>query len=209
MEFEQHYTRDIPAGEPAGNLKILEQIEPHATGIQAFFAKYAGATFNRGLFRILPLDQIRKWTDIATEMFPQYKGKMVVFSSDWRGQLYALNAKRLDGDQYQVQLLDPATSETLNIPATFNSFLNDELVNYPNDSLQVELFQEWLAAGKPAPAANECVAYIKPLRLGGVDDATNQEVTDMEVYWSFETQIQQQIANLPPGTKIDRINIQE
>lgn len=192
MEFEKHYVRDAAANGPSGNLDIFSKVSAHATGIAEMFAKYAGATFNRGIYRLFPVDQLRKWNGIVAEMFPHLQGKILVFGSDWRGQIYALNATRKENDQYQVQLLDPASKESLNIPATFEGFHNVELVEYPNDSLQVELYEQWLAAKEVSPAASECVGYIKPLRLGGEDSISNQEITDMEVYWSLSTQIWQQ-----------------
>lgn len=208
MSFEQHYRADANTARPATNLGILEKLETHATGIKDFFSRYSGATFNRGVYRIVPLDQLRKFISLAEAMHPELKGKIVVFGSDWRGQFYALDARRTAGDQYQVLLLDPATREVLNVPSTFASFHNEEIVEYPEDALQTTLFQEWLAAGQAAPQANECVGYIKPLVLGGQDDPTNQEVTDLEVYWSFLSQIHDQVANLPPGTKIDKLQLE-
>lgn len=208
VEFEKQYRRDAAAVAPPGDLAILDHIEPRATGIKDFFAKYSGATFNQGIYRVLPLDELRKWTAIATEMYTHLQGRMLVFASDWRGQLYALNATRKDGDQYQVQLLDPATGESLGIPATFATFHEVELIEYPNDSLQVELYQGWLAAGQAAPQPRECVGYIKPLQLGGRDEMANQEITDMEVYWSFSTQMKQQLDQLAPGTRIEKVDLE-
>ncbi|WP_397570086.1 T6SS immunity protein Tdi1 domain-containing protein [Schlesneria sp. T3-172] len=206
-KFEEVYTCDDAGLATPPETALLDKVELHATGIKSFFDKYSGMTFNKGIFRVFPLDQVKKWTLIAEEMFPELKGKLLVIASDWRGQVYALNTGRKDGDQFQIQLLDPATNENLNVPATFEGFLDVELVDYANESLQVELFEDWIANHGPAPAAKECVAYIKPLRLGGIDDPSNQEITDMEVYWSFSTQIRQQIDGLPEGTRIDRVDL--
>lgn len=192
MDFEKHYQRDTSANGTSASLDIFGKVEAHATGITDLFAKYAGATFNQGIYRLFPVDQLRKWNGIVSEMFPHLQGKILVFGSDWRGQVYALNAARKENDQYLVQLLDPASKESLNIPATFEGFHNVELVEYPGDSLQVELYQAWVENKKVVPQPHECVGYIKPLRLGGEDSMSNQEITDMEVYWSFSTQIWQQ-----------------
>lgn len=34
-----------------------------------------------------------------------------------------------------------------------------------------------------------CAGYVIPLFLGGADDITNLEDSDMEVYWNIMTQI--------------------
>lgn len=195
MDFEKHYRRDAAADGSSQKLSILDQIEPHATGIKEFFAKYSGASFNQGVYRVLALGDLANWSAIAAEMYPQLKGKLLVFASTWRGELFALNAKRKDGDQYQVELLDPASWESLGIPATFSTFHEVELVEYPNDSLQVALYEDWLNAKTTGPGPLECVGYIQPLKLGGKDDIANQEITDMKVYWSFATQLKQQTGN--------------
>jgi hypothetical protein len=208
MSFETKYQADANTVQPATGLGILEKLEAHATGIQDFFRKYNGATFNQGLYRLVALDQLRKLTGLAEAMHPELKGKIVVFGTDWRGQFYALDARRQDNGQYQVILLDPATKEILNVPATFASFHHEEIVEYPEDALQTTLYQQWLDAQQVAPQAHECVGYIKPLVLSGQDDMANQEITDLEVYWSLLAQIHEQVANLPPGTKIDQIVIE-
>lgn len=208
MEFEKHYRRDTPVASTAVDTKLLDKIEPHAAGIKAFFAQYSGATFNGGLYRVLTVGELTKWTAVASAMFPDLQGKILVFATDWRGQFYAINSQRKEGSQYQVQLLDPATGESLGIPASFASFHEAELVEYPEDSLQVSLFQAWVAEMSVVPSSRQCVGYIKPLTLGGIDETANQEITDMEVYWSLNTQLQQKIARLPDGTSIDKIDLQ-
>lgn len=208
LPFAEHYRPDAPAVLDNKSLAILDQLEPHAPGIKAFFEMYSGVTFNNGVYRIHPVGQIAKWTAIAEEMFPKYKKRIACFGSDWRGVQFALNAARKEDGQFQVQLLDGATGESLNIPANFATFHNVELVEYANDSLATKTYGEWLAGGGKSPSLLECVGYKKPLQLGGADDNSNLEVTDMEVYWSFCTQIQQQTNTLAEGTKVDGIELQ-
>jgi hypothetical protein len=208
VRFEEHYKRDGAAAAQGVDVGTLEKIEAHASGIKAFFTKYSGATFNNGLYRVLPADQIKKWTKIVEALYPQYKGKIVTFASDWFGRVFALDATRVEGGQYQVVLLDPAAGDALDIPCSFASFHNEELCDYPNEALEAENYGQWITAKGVAPKSNECVGYIKPLVLGGVDDIPNQEITDMEVYWSICTQIKQQVDKLPEGTKIDKIELE-
>jgi hypothetical protein len=208
MPFGEHYQPDGPSSSPGQSLAVLDQLEAHAPGIKAFFEKYSGATFGNGVYRIHPVEEIAKWTAIAEEMFPKYKKRIACFGSDWRGVQFALNASRKEEGQFLVQLLDPATAESLNIPANFATFHDVELVEYANDSLATETYEQWLNASGRPPARQECVGYKKPLQLGGEDDIANLEVIDMEVYWSFCTQIQQQSSSLAEGTKLDRVDLE-
>jgi len=81
-------------------------------------------------------------------------------------------------------------------------------VSFGNEALALDVYQEWLDAGGQPPESRECIGYIKPLLLGGKDEPANQEVTDMEVYWSLCTQLKQRIDQLPDGTRINRIDLQ-
>ena len=47
----------------------------------------------------------------------------------------------------------------------------------------------------------------RDLQLGGSDTIRNMWPLDSSVNWSLGAQIQQQIKNLPPGTKINRVTI--
>jgi hypothetical protein len=208
MQFLKTYIPDFDSTPSLADVSMLDHIEFHATGMQQLLSTHGGATFDNGVYRLFKIHELEKWTAVAVAMFPHLRKKIVVFGSNWRGELFAVGLNRKHGDQYLVQLLDPASSQSLNIPATFAAFHDVELVDYPNDTLHIELFQEWLSVKRIMPKAHECVGYIRPLMLGGVDSIPNQEITDLEVYWSFNTHVKRQTDGLPAGTKIDEVDLE-
>lgn len=58
------------------------------------------------------------------------------------------------------------------------------------------------------PGADECLSFKIPPILGGTLDPDNFETCCVLVHFSIAGQIHQQIKDLPPGTKIENLNIQ-
>jgi len=56
-------------------------------------------------------------------------------------------------------------------------------------------------------AAQECYSCKIPPSLGGQLESDNFERTDLQVHYSILGQLHQQTKHLPPGTKINNINI--
>jgi hypothetical protein len=54
---------------------------------------------------------------------------------------------------------------------------------------------------------NQCLNFIKPPILGGELHPDNLEVCDIAVHFSIAGQIHNQVKDLPPGTRIDKIKI--
>jgi hypothetical protein len=59
------------------------------------------------------------------------------------------------------------------------------------------------------PAINECLSFKHPPVLGGQIDPDNFETCSVLVHFSIAGQIHQQVKDLPPGTKIGKISIEE
>lgn len=58
------------------------------------------------------------------------------------------------------------------------------------------------------PAANQCLSFKIPPSLGGQLDPDNFETCDIVVHFSMAGQLHRQIKDLPPGTKIGKIDIE-
>ena len=147
---------------------------------EQFLKTYSGCTFQHGLYRIHRLEDINKWTNIVEEVFPKYKGNILVFGYDWLGRQFALNQKT-----GTILLMEPGTGEVLNIPADFVAFHDEEIADYSEDSLASDFFDDWRTATGYELAHHECAGYKVPLFLNGQDNLSNLEVSDMEVYWSL------------------------
>ena len=206
--FQEHFRRDKSPKKTAQATDALVAIEKQAPGISAFLETFAGAAYENGLYRILPTAKMAEWTDSVAEAFPDYSGKMLCFAFDWLGRSFALDfATTSDDGQYLIMRLEPGSGEIMEIPVPFVEFHNKELVEYTNDALSSEFYEEWLATGE-APGYEVCIGYIEPLFLGGEDVIENLEPVDLGVYWSTSAQILAEVRDLPDGTAVDIVDIE-
>ena len=148
---------------------------------EQFLKSMGGKSFLNGMYRIFDEKIIPKWNDIVGKSFPKYKNQISVFGYDWLGRIFALNKV-----SNTVLLFEPGTGDVFDIPANIVDFHNVEIVEFQEDSLLSEYFDEWFEAnGNFVLPHNKCVGYKVPLFLNGEDDIENLEVSDMEVYWEI------------------------
>jgi hypothetical protein len=207
MSFGSRYHLDTNVPLQKGTASFASRLETVAPGIVDFLSQFSGASFNRGLYRIISSSEIPRWTTDVAAAFPSFKGRILCFSYDWLGRHFAIDFARKDRGKCQILMLEPGSGEALEIPATFQDFHDIELVQHPNEALAVDAHSAWLDAGGAIPRPSECVGYKKPLFLGGKDAIDNFELIDMDVYWSICAQLLQQVRELPEGTKIGDIRI--
>ena len=148
---------------------------------EEFLSSVEGKTFLNGMYRVFNLSEIEKWCKIVVHTFPAYKGQIKVFAYDWLGRIFAV--KKLQGT---VLMFEPGTGEDFDIPVTIEDFHNVEIVEYHEDSLASEFFNEWYEKQEHYVLKhNECAGYKVPLFLNGDDVVDNLEISDMEVYWEI------------------------
>lgn len=166
-------------------------LEGETRSVDAFMQRWSGATFSRGLYRIHNRRSGAMADTWVSQMFPEFGRRFQCFGFDWLGRQFALDADRIDGGQAQVLLMDPGTAEALEIPCGFSSFHNQELVEFHDAALATDFFRTWSEGRNDLAALSHdvCVGYKVPLFLGGVDDVSNLELTDMDVYWSLSAQL--------------------
>jgi hypothetical protein len=173
-----------------------------------FLTRYAGATFADGLYRLHPIAEIDRFTDLAVRTFPELKSRITCFARDWLGRQFAIDRGRIEHGAYSVLMLDPGAGQGLEVPATFRSFHNEELVDYSDAALAANFYQQWRSQGGPSARPEQCVGYRVPLFLGGVDTVENLELIDTEVYWVVVGQLRNKTRTLPAGTSIGQVTIQ-
>jgi hypothetical protein len=207
MSFSSSYRPDNNTPLKQRDLSSISRMEPVAPGISDFLGRYSGTSFNKGLYRVLSVSEIARWTATVAVAFPSFKGNIFCFSCDWLGRHFALDFERKENGKCLVLMFEPGTGQALEIPATFRDFHEVELVQYQNDALAVDFHRSWLDAGGAVPEISECVGYKKPLFLGGEDILSNLELSDMDVYWSICGQLLEKVRGLPAGTKIGDVRI--
>jgi hypothetical protein len=65
-----------------------------------------------------------------------------------------------------ILMFEPGSGEALEIPVGLGDFFNEEIVAYSDAALAEEFFDQWRAAGGPAPTFTESVGYRTPLFSG-------------------------------------------
>jgi hypothetical protein len=162
-----------------------------------------------GAYRPHRLEDFPRFTRLAVSAFPNFAGRIECFGADWLGRQFAVDRPRVVRGVPQVLMLEPGTGEALEIPVDQAGFHSQELVQDPDAAVAHSFFKEWIAAGGQRPGYDQCVGYRKPLYLGGVDDLTNLEIVDFEVYWTLAAQILQQVRGLPIGTGVGDVSISD
>ena len=153
---------------------------------------YSGATFNRGLYRLHTQGSGTKADIAIRETYPEFLGWIHSFGFDWLGRQFAvLDRRRDDAGRLLVMMFEPGTGYALEIPATFAVFHNRELLEQTDAALASEWFADWAGANPDElPLSHDtCAGYRVPLFLGGKDDSSNLEVSDIDVYWSIVGQL--------------------
>lgn len=180
-------------------------------GFGALMSLYAGRSFEGGAYRLHGWETADGAQVRVAEAFPEFAGRLLCFGSDWLGREFALDGdRRSPGGEPLVLMFEPGTGWALDIPATFDAFHDDVLVDEADAAIALSYFRAWAAATQAVLPVrpSQCVGYRIPLFLGGVDDISNLEVTDLEVYWSISGQLRLQTMDLPVGTKMDVTTIE-
>ena len=165
----------------AGDFPLELQAQPKQ--VIRFLIENAGLSFNRSLYRLFTPADITKWNKNVCKLFPDFEHEIICFGFDWLGRIFALDKSRIENKQMQVVLLDPSSAEAFEIPCGFSDFHDIELVNYAEQALAEEFFNEYLQQNNPQPGYNQCISYIMPIFLGGDDCLHNLVCSDMEIYW--------------------------
>jgi hypothetical protein len=176
-------------------------------GLGEFLTRYAGASFNRGLYRVHDVRSIPRWNQVVGEAFPEVARRIHCFAWDWLGRQFAIDGARQVHGQPLLLMLEPGSGLVLEVPATFLAFHNQEIVDDPDGILAASLFAEWQATADEILSPTACVGFKVPLFLGGIEDPSNLEATDGEVYWSVCGQVWNQVRHLPPGTPIGSVRL--
>ena len=109
----------------------------------------------------------------------------------------------------EVLLLEIGTGQLLQVPVPFSRFHDEELVEQTEAALAKSFYERWRASGGAAPGLTRCVGYRVPLFLGGADEVTNLELSDLDVYWSLTGQLRPQAQGLQPGTTITGVGLDD
>jgi hypothetical protein len=166
-----------------------------------------GKTFCHGLYRVLRSDQVLEATEAMEGVFPEFTRRIVPFGYDWLGRHFAVDLGRIKRGVPQVLMLEVGAGEAMQISTSIVDFHNVELVEHADEALSVPFWNRWRNANpKPLPYS-ECVGYKVPLFLGGVDDLSNLEIIDLNVYVHICGQLRNKVLSLADGQTIGQISM--
>jgi hypothetical protein len=199
--------------EPADATQAEPWQEPRLTnahGYVDFAERFAGRSFERGMYRFHDSVTGPRSADLLHHAFPAFASRACPFGYDWVGCQFALDAERLDAGEPLVLLFEPGTGEALEIPLTFQAF-HEQLGELREPALAASFFTEWSEKNPTSvPLSRDaCVGYRIPLFLGGTDTVENLEVVDLSVYWSLAAGLLAATRDQPPGTRITGVAIDE
>ena len=175
------------------------------TELENLFQECGGTTVNRGLYRVHTAKSCIFWSEILNNYFADYGGKIYPFGFDWLGRQYSIKIS----NKKVIMMFDPSTIEGYEIEEDIVSFHNRDMVVNRDETVSenaFDFFLKELAVNKIA--YDECIAHKVPLFLGGTDDVSNFQVSNVEVHWEMQYQIYNQVKNLPPGTKINSVKFE-
>ncbi|MEV4638119.1 hypothetical protein AB0J80_12290 [Actinoplanes sp. NPDC049548] len=193
--------------ERTGSLGWRDPFGASRPQLAELFATWGGASFNSGLYRIHSSRTFEAASRAIETYLPKMHRTAVPFGFDWLGRNYAIAP---GGGSSPVLIVDLGEGRVFEVPVDLEAFHDVELVDYPNEALAADWFSDWRSSHEGvALCFSECVGYRTPIFLGGTDDDENLEVSDIDVYWSMTSQLYGKVKNLPEGTPIDGISIEE
>ena len=156
-----------------------------------FLRELSGKQFGQGLFTVFKEKDIKEWQKNIAYAFPAYKNKTALFGYDWLGRCFGVSEDKKD--KGKVLLFEIGTGQVLSTDCSFEEFINHEIPLNSDACLASQFHEQWLGAAEKPLVYGRCVGYKVPLFLGGKDDISNLEDSDMDVYWSILSQILRQI----------------
>lgn len=170
---------------------LADKIDYSGNLYEDFLLYLGGRRFGNGLFNSFSRDNINKWTEIVNAAYPTFKNSFKLFGYDWLGRCFGIDLRK--NTYGNILMFEIGTNDILEIPCSFESFLNEEIILYSDACLAETFFNEWMQFSKEAILYGRCAGYKIPLFLGGEDTLENLENCDMEVYWSIITQIKNKL----------------
>lgn len=158
----------------------------------------AGATFDNGLIRFHNVTSAGLAQQNLFDFFGERAGELTPFAFDWRGRHFC--RVQIEGHDMAMRV-DSAFNEASPLAEyaqTVAFLLDDEgAAEFLEETSMKEAFSALDIFGL---RFTDCVGLKVPAFLGGEESVDNLEVSDMDVYWTFNAQVYNQVKDMPPDT---------
>lgn len=173
----------LQAGEVDPTLRDRMQGVATADEVRVLSA-LGGQSVAEGSYWVLTAQQAGLADAWAWGAFSELKQRKVrCFGRDWMGRLFAVDPSR--GVVFMVDANRGMFSVS---PASLAQFYIEDLVEYRDEVLEVELYRQWLAAGGEQVNSQICIGYKVPAFMGGDQSLMSLEPIDIDVYWTLTGQ---------------------
>lgn len=211
-KFRHYFIKDNAVRANAVDLKNhdLELLPRNGGRLTSFLEEFDGASFNRGLYRVLDIADILPYTARISTVFPNYEGRICPFAYDWLNRIYSVDISQTANTQPMLHLFSHLTDEVFELPFEIATFHNEVLTNRESQVLDSDMFDNFLAsARKKAISRSQCVAMRVPLFLGGTYCVENMEIIDSKIDWEITAQLLNETRTLQSGTVISSVSLAE
>lgn len=154
---------------------------------QDYFDNLGGLQFGGCLFTAFRIEDVPKWKSYIVEAYPVLNGKILPFGYTWDGLCYCVDIR--DG---KVIICDIGAGDYVVLPCSMRVFLNEQFPDLKNEMTEGAGYNSWVARHGMLKYGT-CAGLIRPVFMGGEEEDSNREISDMEVYWSVFTQIKNQV----------------
>ena len=150
-----------------------------------FMMNYSKESFGSGLFRVVDSNNLEYFKGLVQSCFSELSDDIRVIGFDWLGRIFVSS----DTSDSKIYMCDAGSHEILEIPLGIKEFLNNEIPAYPDELFALDFYKEYISQGGTSPSYDQCLGYKIPLFLGGLDDLSNIEQIDFDVFWTIMSQL--------------------
>lgn len=204
--FLRHYKVTHDAGNVPTPARVKQRVDDE---FLSCLEQLGGKTFNHGIYRVYRGDQLEESSKAVEKVFEDVRKEVIVFASDWSGRQFGLDFTELISGKPSVACFDLGGPDSFCTDQSILDFHNRALVDQTDAALAQQFYKQWRKKHREDIAPDQCAGYKVPLFLGGKDIVANLELTDMEVYLELTAQLWHKVKDLPEGTPIGEILLED
>lgn len=175
---------------------------------QELLKRYEGASFNKGVYRIVRSQDISLWIGCIASIFSDFSKRIIPFGYDWLGRFFCLDLEKTENSKPLVLLFSGFSNEVLEIPTNIVEFHDRVLIAQSEVALEEGMFSNYLSSSRIISLSTDhCVDMVIPLYMGGTYSVDNMKVAELEASWEINAQLLSQLKNVPEGTQIKSVTV--
>lgn len=208
--FQTIYKEDVADSRGAGYRTPYVGNFESIPGFRELFDLFGGASFNKGIYRVVRAEDVASWVRHIREAFPDFSDRAAPFGYDWLGRLFCVDVSRALNLDPQILLFSNFSNEVLKIPAGIPDFHDAVLVEQQEAALEMAMFSSFLAASQLSRLhVSQCAEVVIPLYLGGTYSIENLRIADVTTNWDIAAQLLVQSRAVDDGARIEKVSLRK